>query len=75
MTVPETAVRYSEDTRPELIRCKKSGCGQVLAAYTNAERTEFKPLLVDWWVDKRGRIEVRCPNCGERNRLDVRRRS
>ena len=68
------AVMLAEE-RVELIRCKRPGCGQVLAQYTNVERTEFKPVVVDWWVDVRGRLEVVCPSCGERNRLDVRRRA
>lgn len=53
----------------QLIRCKRDGCGQVLAHFTNEARNEFEIDAARTTVDRQGRTIVRCPACGSVNRF------
>lgn len=52
-------------------RCETPGCGQVLA-YEHANG-DIEPTVVGWRWDAEGRAFVRCPGCGRRKRLPLRR--
>lgn len=54
----------------DLIRCRHPDCpvhgGMPLAQRWS--RGGFKPLVIGWYCDDRGRWAVNCPVCGERHR-------
>lgn len=72
MSIP-TLPRFIHASRPALIRCRRDGCEQVLAHYTDSAHTEFEIDVARVRVDKDGRQVVICPACGQRNRLPSRR--